>query len=75
MKKVRFTAERVKTTYLLPKKSFLIGMGSIFNLRGKYYDYSTSESGIKADRKALENDWKMIGQDMRDAQKQFENSH
>ncbi len=57
----------VKTTRILPRKSFLIGIGSILSLNGNYYSYKTSKSGIEADMEALSNDWKMVGKDIFDA--------
>jgi hypothetical protein len=52
-----------KTTFLLPSVNFLTGMGSIFNISGNYYRFNTSNSGAEADCKALNSDWKNIGQD------------
>jgi hypothetical protein len=46
--------------------SFLIGMGSIFNLGGSYYNFNSSKSSIKADNKAILNDWQMITKDFTD---------
>lgn len=43
--------------------SFWVGTGSVFNLGGSYYNFNSSESSIKADNKAILNDWFMIGKD------------
>lgn len=75
MKKVRLTNRRMKTTYLLPKRNFIIGMGSIFNLKGSYFDYDTSPTERIADRRAIENDWRMVGQDIRNAKQKLENCY
>jgi len=74
MKKIRVQAKAPKTTSLLPHKSFIVGMGSIFNLRGQYFDYNKSDSSLKADSKALQSDWEMTGEDLRKAQRNFQKS-
>ncbi|QES93108.1 hypothetical protein F0358_10520 [Empedobacter brevis] len=56
----------VRTTRILPKKSFLIGLGSILSLGGNYFSYKTSRSGIEADTEAIHNDWRMVGKDIMD---------
>lgn len=43
--------------------SFLIGMGSVFNLSGSYYEYNASKTASEADEKAISKDWETIGQD------------
>lgn len=55
------------TDFLVPSSSFVTGMGSAFNLAGNYYSYNTSEIEEEADKKAIYNDWVMIGQDLREA--------
>ncbi|ASW74698.1 hypothetical protein IQ37_15195 [Chryseobacterium piperi] len=75
MKKVRFNNRKVKTSYLLPRRNFIVGMGSIFNLRGSYFDYDTSVTEKIADRRAIENDWEMIGQDLRNAKQKLESCY
>ncbi len=52
---------------LYSKPSFLIGLGSILNIAGNYFDYNYSESEMDADNNAIENDWKLIGQDLKNA--------
>lgn len=58
---------RIVTDYLFPTPSLLIGAGSVLNLWGNYFEYNTCETGLDADQMALENDFKMIGQDIEDA--------
>ena len=57
------------TSFLFPKNSFRIGMGSIFNISGNYYSFTYSESAQEADARAIENDWGVIGQDIKKAVK------
>ncbi|EPM1459855.1 hypothetical protein RG089_003050 [Elizabethkingia anophelis] len=72
MKKNRIKNLRNRTTFLLPRKNILIGMGSIFNLQGKYFEYSTSRSATEANRRALDSDWKMVGEDIKKAQREYQ---
>lgn len=62
--------EKVKrkvTDFLVPKMSFFIGMGSVINLEGSYYEYNVSKSPKEGDEKAILRDWQMISQDFLDA--------
>ena len=60
-----------RTDFLFTSPSFFIGIGSIFNIAGNYYDYNTSESEIQADIRALKSDWNMIKKDFEEAKKTF----
>lgn len=57
--------ERPQTDFLCADGSLLIGAGSIFNVAGSYFDYNTTEKDV--DSRAIAADWKMVGQDIRDA--------
>lgn len=61
--------KEVKTTFLLPKNSFLIGLGSIFNLFGIFFTYNYSKTPQEADKKAITCDWNMVGNDFKNALK------
>lgn len=74
MKKIKIRARAPKTTFLLPRKNFLVGMGSVLNIRGFYFEYETSSSGREADTRALRSDWEMIGKDLSAAKKNFTKS-
>lgn len=56
-----------KTYHLFPRTSTVVGMGSLLNISGNYFDFNYSNSGIEADAKAAESDWYMIGKDIEDA--------
>ena len=58
---------RIHTDFLAPTVSFLTGMGSVLNVAGNYLELNYSDSPEEADATALEADWKMVGQDFRDA--------
>lgn len=62
---------KYRTTFLLPKNDFLVGLGSVLNIKGSYFKYNTSKSSQAADKKALASDWRMVGQDIRTATKKF----
>jgi hypothetical protein len=53
-----------KTDFLCASSSFLMGLGSVLAIDGQVYDYNTSDD---PDGIAIEQDWKMVGQDMRAA--------
>lgn len=50
-----------RTDFLYPKLNMLTGMGSIFNLAGKYFNFNYSDC---PDKKAIESDWGVIGIDI-----------
>jgi hypothetical protein len=59
-------------TDFLTANSFLIGMGSIFNIAGNYFKYNSSDTAEEADGLAIANDWHVVGQDINDAMAIFE---
>lgn len=67
--------EKYKTDFLLPKNNFLVGLGSIFNLAGSYFEYKYSRSEQEADRKALMSDWFNVGNDIKLSKEKFEKEH
>ena len=64
---------KYKTTFLFRRTSFLIGCGSVFNVSGNYFVFNYSKSGLQADAKAIENDWDVIGQDLKDTIRKVSN--
>lgn len=52
--------------FLFPKQSFIRGVASIGNLNGTVL-CNSSEDQLEADSIALYSDWKMIGNDIREA--------
>lgn len=52
---------------------FLRGMGSILNIAGPPISETCKDSSLDADIKAIESDWAMIGKDIRDSIRGFEN--
>ena len=54
-----------KTDLLTATSTFIIGMGSVMNLGGNYFNYNSCPTAEEADRIALASDWAMTGQDIR----------
>ena len=54
-----------KTTFLLPKNNFWIGLGTVLNLFGLYFIYNYSETSEEADKQAMMCDWVMGGNDFK----------
>lgn len=67
--KNKFT--KFKTDFLLPKNNFLVGLGSVLNINGLYFDYNYSKTAQEADNKAIFSDWKNVGEDIKTAEKKF----
>lgn len=55
------------TGFLFSTPSFLSGAGTVINLAGNYYKFNSSDSGTEADKVAIEHDFRMIGQDIKNA--------
>ena len=60
------------TDFLLPKNNFFVGLGSVLNLAGSYFEYNYSKSEKEADYKAIYSDWQNIGNDFRKSKEKFE---
>lgn len=73
-KKVKMNKRRIKykTSFLLPKNDFLVGLGSVLNIAGSYFDYNYSKSEKEADYKAMYSDWENVGEDIRRSKEKFE---
>ncbi len=55
------------SSFLFPKPTFVIGMGSVFNVGGNYYEFNSSNNELEADLFALRNDWECVGNDIKKA--------
>lgn len=56
-----------KTIFLLPKKNFWIGLGTVLNLFGLYFAYNHSKTFEEADEQAIMCDWAIVGNDFKKA--------
>lgn len=63
--------KKYKTNLLFNRPSVVDGMASIFNIYGNYFEFYYSESGEEADRKAIESDWGVVGNDILEATKEL----
>jgi len=57
----------VRTDFLVARPSFWSGIGRAFDLWGKFDGYNTSRTPEETDMRALYSDWRIVGQDLRDA--------
>jgi hypothetical protein len=57
----------VRTDFLVARPSFWTGVGRVLDLWGKFDDYNVSRTTEEADMRALYSDWRITGQDIRDA--------
>ncbi len=64
-------SELYSSDFLFADTNFLIGMGSVLNLAGNYYEFASSVNEWEADAKALRNDWGMVGVDLKEASKKI----
>ena len=55
--------KKYRTGFLFNATNSLVGMGSVLNIAGNYFSFNGSRTGEEADRKAIENDWGVNGQD------------
>jgi hypothetical protein len=61
-----------RTSFLLQKNDFLVGIGSVLNISGSYFEYNYSKSDKEADYKAIYSDWYNVGIDIRNSNNKFE---
>ena len=53
--------------FLFAQPSFASGVARVLDLGGAYDAYNSSDSGEVADQLALETDWYVVGDELRDA--------
>lgn len=73
----RFKDKKMKnknyfTNLLMAKNHFIIGIGSIFNISGSYFEYNYLNVDKDADYKALVSDWKTVFEDIKKSKEKFE---
>ncbi len=61
-----------RTSFLLQKNDFVVGIGSVLNISGSYFEYNYSKSDKEADYKAIYSDWYNVGIDIRNSNNKFE---
>ena len=55
------------STFLFTSNTFWTSIGTLVNLRGSYFDFRCSKSGIEADRQANFHDWMAVYSDLNNA--------
>ncbi len=58
--------------FLFARPSFWEGLGRLIDFGGTLTEFNSSPSGPQADRLALEQDWRMVGNDLRAAMGVYE---
>ncbi|MFN0049544.1 MAG: hypothetical protein ACKVOU_10520 [Cytophagales bacterium] len=58
--------KKYATGFLYSTPSFWLGAATVINISGNFYEFNSSDSGFESDSKAIENDFRMIGQDIYD---------
>lgn len=58
-----------RSDFLFPETDFIIGMGSVLNISGNYFEFAGSKNEFTADLKALSSDWSVAGQEISNALK------
>lgn len=61
-------ARRARSTYLFNISGAKDGLAQVFNVPGNnHVIYQASRSAVEADRRALQQDWYAVGDDLREA--------
>ena len=58
--------------FLFAVPSYLSGIARTLDLGGTFDSYNESSTGEEADRRAISADWRMVGQDLREAMRRFD---
>ena len=56
--------DRFKTDFLFPRSSFAMGFGRVLSISGELFEYNSCDA---PDTMAIANDWRMVGQDIKDS--------
>ncbi len=65
----------LKKSYVFQKNNFLIGFGSILNIKGSYFNYNYSKTSKEADLKSIYSDWLNVGNDIKVSINKFKSEH
>lgn len=63
---------KYRTDFLFTRPNFLVGVGSVLNIAGNYFDFKYSSSDKEADTKAILSDWGVIGEDIQIAKDEYD---
>ncbi len=56
-----------RSSLVYARPSFLRGIARIFDVTGSLNEYNTSPTSEQADYRALESDWRVVGEDIQEA--------
>ncbi len=59
--------KHAQDSYLFVRSSFSEGMARVLDIGGTLQIYNESNSPNRADAKAINHDWKMVGKDIKDS--------
>jgi hypothetical protein len=65
---------KIQSDFLVAAPSFASGVGRLLDWYGLYDCYNVSANGQQADAKAMFADWRLVGEDMNDAMREFEST-
>ena len=72
MTKTKFVARKgYKFNRFFPRSNFTIGMGSVLNIAGNYFDFKYATTAQDEDMTAIASDWFFIGEDIERARSSF----
>lgn len=60
------------TFYLYSKPNFITGYGRLIDVAGYFNTYNENETEKEADSKAIHNDWRMVGCDIKSSINKYE---
>ena len=70
----QYKKRKFRTSRLINKNNFIIGMSSAFAISGNYFEFNFDLfNGAKEDEDAIRNDWNVIGEDIQLALEEFNN--
>lgn len=65
-----FNTKNAYSDRLFSKMNFAIGMGSVMNVAGNYFQFNSSPNGFEADENALRSDLEAMAADFDSARRQ-----
>ena len=65
----------VRSDFLFAVPSVWSGVARLLDLFGKFDFYNVSQTPEQADARAIYSDWRIVGQDLRDATNRYKREH
>ena len=67
-------SDEIRSNYLFARPSFVEGFGRMVDVANSLNTYNQSRNGSEADARAIHEDWKALGHDVRAALEQLRQS-